>query len=439
MPFNIGLSGLNSAQADLDVTGNNISNSGTTGFKQSRAEFGDVYAQSFGGTAQTATGAGSRLLAVTQQFTQGQTEFTENGLDLAIDGEGFFQLNDGGNTLYSRAGEFQVDREGFLVNSQGQNLQGYIAEDGDTDPADLGGTPGNLQLQTGEGAPQVTSRIDARLNLQSDAPITGVEVDADGNPEVDEDGNPEVVEFDPDNPDTYNFSTSLTVYNGQGEAQDADIYFAKSDDNEWQTYATINGERVELLDEDGEPLEENGESVFAKTLNFDANGELDVDDTRLFFAPPEDAFPGEEPIEIDLGGTTQYGSDFGVTDLNQDGFAPGTLTDIDIDSEGVVFARYSNGQSDVLGQVVLANFDNPQGLEQLGNNNWAETFASGGPTVNAPGAGGTGQIQAGALEASNVDIAQELVNLITAQRNFQANSQTISTADTVTQTIINIR
>ncbi|WP_019022252.1 MULTISPECIES: flagellar hook protein FlgE [unclassified Thioalkalivibrio] len=418
MPFNIGLSGLNSAQADLDVTGNNISNSGTTGFKQSRAEFGDVYAQSFGGTAQTATGAGSRLLAVTQQFTQGQTEFTENGLDLAIDGEGFFQLNDGGNTLYSRAGEFQVDREGFLVNSQGQNLQGYIAEDGDTDPADLGGTPDNLRLQTGEGSPQVTSRIDARLNLQSDAPVIDDGFDTDDGVAV---------------PDSYNFSTSLTVYNGQGEAQDAEVYFTKTDDNEWEVNVAVNGEVVE----DGD---------FPAQLLFGSNGELvdedgdppDEEDVTFSFFPGGN-FEDDDEVSIVFDGTTQYGSDFGVSDLNQNGFAPGTLTDIDIDNEGVVFARYSNGQSDVLGQVTLANFDNPQGLEQLGNNNWAETFASGGPTVNAPGAGGTGQIQAGALEASNVDIAQELVNLITAQRNFQANSQTISTADTVTQTIINIR
>ncbi|WP_019590341.1 MULTISPECIES: flagellar hook protein FlgE [unclassified Thioalkalivibrio] len=418
MPFNIGLSGLNSAQADLDVTGNNISNSGTTGFKQSRAEFGDVYAQSFGGTAQTATGAGSRLLAVTQQFTQGQTEFTENGLDLAIDGEGFFQLNDGGNTLYSRAGEFQVDREGFLVNSQGQNLQGYIAEDGDTDPADLGGTPDNLRLQTGEGSPQVTSRIDARLNLQSDAPVIDDGFDTDDGVAV---------------PESYNFSTSLTVYNGQGEAQDAEVYFTKTDDNEWEVNVAVNGEVVE----DGD---------FPAQLLFGSNGELvdedgdppDEEDVTFSFSPGGN-FEDDDEVSIVFDGTTQYGSDFGVSDLNQNGFAPGTLTDIDIDNEGVVFARYSNGQSDVLGQVTLANFDNPQGLEQLGNNNWAETFASGGPTVNAPGAGGTGQIQAGALEASNVDIAQELVNLITAQRNFQANSQTISTADTVTQTIINIR
>ena len=404
MPFNIGLSGLNSAQADLDVTGNNVSNAGTTGFKQSRAEFGDVYAQSFGGTNQTTVGAGSRLLAVTQQFTQGQTEFTENGLDLAIDGEGFFQLNDRGNTVYSRAGEFQVDRDGFIVNSQGQNLQGYIAEDGDAEPADLGGTPGNLRLDTGEGAPRRTEEIDAQLNLRSDAEVIGAG------------------QFDIENPDSYNFSTSLTVYNGQGEAQDAEAFFTKTADNEWEAHVAVNGEEV------AGPLE----------MEFDSNGEL-VDDDVTFTFDPGDAFDDGTEIEIDFAGTTQYGTDFGVSDLSQDGYAPGTLTDIDIDNEGVVFARYSNGQSDVLGQVVLANFDNPQGLEQLGNNNWAETFASGGPTVNAPGAAGTGLLQAGALEASNVDIAQELVNLITAQRNFQANSQTISTADTVTQTIINIR
>ncbi|OOC11499.1 flagellar hook protein FlgE [Thioalkalivibrio halophilus] len=414
MPFNIGLSGLNSAQADLDVTGNNVANAGTTGFKQSRAEFGDVYAQSFGGTNQTTVGAGSRLLAVTQQFSQGQTEFTENGLDLAIDGEGFFQLDDRGNTVYSRAGEFQVDREGFIVNSQGQNLQGYIAEDGDAEPADLGGTPGNLRLDTGEGAPRRTEEIDAQLNLRSDAEVIAGGFETDNGAAV---------------PDSYNFSTSLTVYNGQGEAQDAEVYFTKVDDNEWEAYVAVNGEVVNEND--------------PKELVFDANGELDFDempdDDATFTFDPGDAFDDGTEIEIDFAGTTQYGTDFGVSDLSQDGYAPGTLTDIDIDNEGVVFARYSNGQSDVLGQVVLANFDNPQGLEQLGNNNWAETFASGGPTVNAPGAAGTGLLQAGALEASNVDIAQELVNLITAQRNFQANSQTISTADTVTQTIINIR
>ncbi|WP_018139144.1 MULTISPECIES: flagellar hook protein FlgE [unclassified Thioalkalivibrio] len=408
MPFNIGLSGLNSAQADLQTTGNNVSNAGTTGFKRSRAEFGDVFAQSFGGVSQTATGGGSRLMAVTQQFSQGRTEFTENGLDLAIDGEGFFVMNDGGNRVYTRAGEFQVNRDGNLVNNQGQQLQGYPPiNPGSTDTDFNTGQLGDLRLQTGASAPQATSDIEALVNLQSDAPIL------------------DPGEFEFDDPDSYNYSTSLTVYDSLGTSRDARIYFVKSDEREWTAFMSV----------DGEPI--NEEEGFE--LSFDASGQLDGN-TEFPFST-EDFTNGAEGLDgtIDFAGTTQFGGDFAVNDLGQDGFASGRLTGVDIDSSGVVFARFTNGQSSVLGQVALANFTNPQGLEQLGNNNWAETFAAGDPVFASPGTGNLGEIQAGALEASNVDIAQELVNLITAQRNFQANAQTISTADQVTQTIINIR
>ncbi|WP_018169960.1 flagellar hook protein FlgE [Thioalkalivibrio sp. ALMg9] len=408
MPFNIGLSGLNAAQADLQTTGNNVSNSGTTGFKRSRAEFGDVFAQSFGGISQTAIGSGTRLQAVTQQFSQGRTEFTENGLDLAINGEGFFVLNDQGSTAYTRAGEFQVNRDGFLVNNQGQQLQGYPPQDPNTaDPNFNTGQLEDIRLQTGAAPPNATTSVEALLNLRSDAEP------------------PPEEPFNLNEPDTYNFSTSLTLYDSLGTARDASIYFVKGEEvGQWAAHVAVDGVA------DDTPYE----------LTFDGSGSIESVD-RI---PPEvfvEFDNGANPLEfeIDFGGTTQYGGDFAVNDLNQDGFASGRLTGVDIDDSGVVFARFTNGQSTVLGQVAMANFTNPQGLEQLGNNNWAETFAAGEPVFAAPGTGNLGTIQSGALEASNVDIAQELVNLITAQRNFQANAQTISTADQVTQTIINIR
>ncbi|WP_019024594.1 MULTISPECIES: flagellar hook protein FlgE [unclassified Thioalkalivibrio] len=415
MPFNIGLSGLNSAQADLQTTGNNVSNAGTTGFKRSRAEFGDVFAQSFGGVSQTATGGGSRLMAVTQQFSQGRTEFTENGLDLAIDGEGFFVMNDGGNRVYTRAGEFQVNREGNLVNNQGQQLQGYPPiNPGSTDTDFNTGQLGDLRLQTGASAPQATSEIEALVNLQSGAV-------------------PPEEAFDFDDPDTYNYSTSLTVYDSLGTSRDARLYFVKSEDGrEWDAHIRVN----DGVDSDGNTTYFEGGPF---ELDFDPNGQLSSDSDFNFTTGDFENGAAALDIDIDFTGTTQFGGDFAVNDLGQDGFASGRLTGVDIDSSGVVFARFTNGQSSVLGQVALANFTNPQGLEQLGNNNWAETFAAGDPVFASPGTGNLGQIQAGALEASNVDIAQELVNLITAQRNFQANAQTISTADQVTQTIINIR
>ncbi|WP_018950208.1 flagellar hook protein FlgE [Thioalkalivibrio sp. ALMg11] len=407
MPFNIGLSGLNAAQADLQTTGNNVSNSGTTGFKRSRAEFGDVFAQSFGGISQTAIGSGTRLQAVTQQFSQGRTEFTENGLDLAINGEGFFVLNDQGSTAYTRAGEFQVNRDGFLVNNQGQQLRGYPPQDANTaDPNFNTGQLEDIRLQTGAAPPNATTDIEALVNLRSDAEVLGEE-------------------FALNDPESYNFSTSLTVYDSLGTSRDASIYFVKGDEDlKWTAHVGVDGEVYDP----------------PYTLTFDGSGALDAvqrDPPEVTVAFDNGANPLE--FEIDFGGTTQYGGDFAVNDLNQNGFASGRLTGVDIDDSGVVFARFTNGQSTVLGQVAMASFTNPQGLEQLGNNNWAETFAAGEPVFAAPGTGNLGSIQSGALEASNVDIAQELVNLITAQRNFQANAQTISAADQVTQTIINIR
>jgi len=407
MPFRTALSGLNAASADLRVTGNNIANTGTTGFKESRAEFADVFSQSFGGISQTAIGTGVRLAAVTQQFNQGNIEFTGNNLDLAMNGQGFFVLNDAGTQVYSRAGAFQANRDGFVVNTQGQRLQVYT-------PQNAAGTLFNtgsladLQLSTSEAPPSATSEVQALVNLRADVEAI----------------DPVATPFDIDDPNSFHYSTSLTVYDSLGQARTATMYFANRDSLEWEARVAIDGAEV------GTPV----------TLQYNDDGTVLTPATPSAFGPytpPNGA--ADMNIEFDLTRTTQYGNNFNVTGLTQDGFTTGRLNSIDIDPSGVVFARFTNGQSQALGKVALANFANPQGLQQLGDNAWGESFGAGDVILGEADTGNFGLIQSGGLEGSNVDIAQQLVKLITAQRNFQANAQVITTADAVTQTIINIR
>jgi len=398
MPFRTALSGLNAASADLRVTGNNIANSGTTGFKESRAQFSDVFARSQGGVSSTAIGSGVRLSSVTQQFSQGNIDFTGNSLDLAISGDGFFTVKDAaGAAFYTRAGAFGVDKNDFVVNGEGQFLQIYPGEgsgNGATVP---------LRLDTSAAPPSATETVQARLNLPAGA-------------EPPEDGG-------------FNYSTSVTVYDSLGHAHTATLQFEKLEETlDWRVSVSINGGEAQSLEPD------------AGLLSFDDQGRLG-DGAGVFELADFNFENGSaaSTIAFDLGSATQFGGSFSVTSLSQDGFTTGTLSGIDIDSGGVVFARFTNGDARSLGTVALASFANPQGLQQLGNNLWAQTSASGEAIEGRAGDGNVGLIQSGGLEASNVDIAQQLVNLITAQRNFQANSQVISTADTITQTIINIR
>ena len=405
MPFRIALSGLNAASADLKVTGNNVANAGTVGFKQSRAEFADVYAVAFQGLGDTAIGGGVRLAKVAQQFTQGNIDFTQNALDLAINGEGFFVLSDAGTRLYTRAGAFSVDREGYVVNAMGQRLQVFPANSGGGFNT---GALSDLRLDTSEGPPNATTKVTAALNLKASESALGGSAS----------------DIDITDPGTYNYSTSLTVYDSLGQAHTATMYFRKVANNEWASALAIDGTRVG----DGTP-----------NLQFDSTGAISSGGSVSYgtFTPGNGA--ATMSISFDYSKTTQYGTSYAVNGLSQDGYTTGRLSGIDIDSSGVVFARYTNGQSKQLGKVALARFPNPQGLEQRGDTVWAETYTSGDVLLGEAGTGTFGAIQSGALEASNVDIAEQLVNLITAQRNFQANAQVITTADTVTQTIINIR
>ncbi len=405
MPFAIALSGLNAASADLEVTANNVANVNTNGFKESRAQFSEVFAVGTQSVGNTASGGGVRLSNIAQQFTQGNIDFTDNALDLAIGGEGFFVLSDNGARTYTRAGAFGLDNQGFVVNADGARLQAYpSAGNGQFNT----GTPTDLQLTTGANPPQATSSADFGLNLPADAPVPANPV------------------FDPADPASFNHTTSVTVYDSLGAAHTATVFFLKdAAANTWNTQVEIDGTAVGgstqlVFNNDG-------------SLNSPINGQMALNP----YTPTTGA--ADLTITLDFLTATQYGNAFGVNALSQDGFTTGRLTGVSVDPEGVIFARFTNGQSTELGKLALANFVNPQGLQQIGDTNWAESFQSGDVLLGEAGTASFGTIQSGGLEASNVDLTAQLVQMITAQRNFQANAQMIEAADAVTQTVINIR
>jgi len=421
MPFRIALSGLNAASADLRVIGNNVANASTTGFKKSRVEFADIYADSSGSNA---IGAGVKVSSVKQEFAQGNIDFTNNNLDMAISGEGFFRLNEGGEIKYSRAGSFGVDRSGFVVNSENQRLTGYVADATGT----ITGALDDIQISTNDLAPNATTDIQLTANLDSSQ------------------GTPAVSPFNSLDASTYNNATSLTTFDSLGNSLLQTLYFEKTvNSGEWNMYTYVTTPQGTNL-----PVTPLGQAAGTPTvLQFDTNGGLTsvvpnngVSGTIAGFDPLSlTATTGAADLNatINMGNVTQYGSEFAVNGLIQDGYTTGRLSGVDVGDTGVVTARYTNGQSLTLAQVAMANFSNLNGLLQLGDTTWAETFDSGSALVGTPGTGTLGGIQSGALEGSNVDLTEQLVNMITAQRNFQANAQVIETADTVTQTIINIR
>ncbi len=406
MPFNTALSGLNGASTDLEVISNNVANSNTSGFKRSRADFSDVYAVTNTGLGPDPVGQGTRTNSVTQQFSQGAVNFTENNLDLAISGPGFFRLNDGGSIGYTRSGAFGTDREGYLVNADAQRLTGYQA-----DPlGNLTGAIDDLKVDFADLSPRATTEIELGVNLDAASIVPAA--------------------FDVSDPLTYNHTTATTVYDSLGNAHTGSLYFRKEADNTWRSYAFVNG--TEVSPAGGDAITFNTDGSLATI-----NGAAGSSATTTTFNPGGGA--ADMTLTLELGAITQYGADFGVSALAQDGFTTGRINDVDVDDTGNLYARFSNGQSKVLGQVVVSNFANPQGLSQVGNTAWAESFTSGAALTGAPGSTNLGLVQSGALEDSNVDITRELVDMIKAQRNFQANAQVISTADTITQTIINIR
>lgn len=412
MSFQQGLSGLNAASRNLDVIGNNVANSNTVGAKASRAEFADIYATSLYGAGTQYNGIGVTVAAITQQFTQGDISTTNSALDMAINGRGFFRMSNDGELTYTRNGQFQLDRDGYLVNAQGARLTGYPA---DANGRVTTGVPTELRLQTGDVAPKATTSGAMTVNLDARA----------------DDADP-AQPFDIADGTSYNGATSIAVYDSQGAEHTVAVYFRKASANTWEAYAAADGTRVGAA---GDPP--------LATFSFDSSGRLSsTSSTSLSVDIPVStavSASGTITVPFDLSKITQFGSAFSVSQLSQDGYAAGRLSGFSIASDGTVVARYTNGQTLAQGRVVLVNFTNPQGLQPLGGNQWAETADSGPPMTGSPGAGSLGVIQSGALEQSNVDLTAELVNMITAQRVYQANAQTIRTQDQVMQTIVNLR
>lgn len=649
MTFNVALSGLRAAATDLEVTGNNIANASTVGFKRSRAEFGDIYSNSFFGGGVTDIGDGVTVQKVRQLHSQGNVSFTDSGLDLAITGNGYYVLNDGDEVKYSRAGQFGVDREGNLVNNTGMRVQGFQADD----TGNVGGVLGDLVVETNDLSPRQTTNVGTLLNLDSSEAVlseSGSTIDSDGTAigiatggtsngygaqtidvtladgtttqlitaanasagaiasqfsalegvdatarttatissgtftnasnlmnvtvngisfqpvgatvadqladlgnkinssalvgvtaVIDGAGDLQIIQdqgadlvfgfagnagdsfqitgtdaavttltldgatpqgtvggeinfildddvsfanaaastsivanfvgapflnnqFNPDDPGTYNHATSTTIYDSLGNAHILSMFFVKQGlnsstvPNTWQMHVQIDGEDV------GDPLIGNTPSRATYNIVFNDDGTVNntlTDDVLISNWVPLDASgnpngaqqplnvlnggtlpipnpPTSSNFEIDIAELTQFGSAFAVNDLNQNGYTTGRLVGLDVDASGVILSRFSNGESQVLGQIALANFNDVEGLAPVGDSVWVGTFASGDAVIGSPGTASLGVLTASAVEQSNVDLSNELVNLIIAQRNYQANSKTIETADTIQQTILNI-
>ena len=461
MSFNIALSGVSAAQKDLDVTANNIANVNTVGFKESRAEFGDVYASSLLAGGKTKVGDGVLTQEVAQQFSQGSLQFTNTALDLAVTGNGFFATVPeitSRDFSFTRAGQFKLDEDNFVVNSNGDNLLGF--------PVNKDGTSASVALSTTEpvrvpdssGSPQQTSEVDLRMNL----PASDTALDP--------------AKFDPEDPLTYNAATSVTVYDSLGDSHVMTYYYIKDNEagaeNEWFMAASVDDELVSLVNSDGTTADpataanamgtDTGNGVAAAKLKFSAGGDFTgieapdgavrddnkivtqalgpnilsngSDDTQQininFNLDPNNATPNEP---------TQFASSFEVTSLEQDGLPVGRLTGIDIGADGLVRATFSNGTSEPIVRVALVRFANEQGLTQESSTQWKESIESGEALAGEATTGTFGEINSSALEQANVNLTTELIDLIIAQRNFQANSRALEVNNQLNQTILNIR
>jgi flagellar hook protein FlgE len=406
MSFQQGLSGLNAAAKNLDVVGNNMANANTVGFKGSQAQFGDVFASAVAGGG-TQIGIGTSLTSVLPGFGQGNINVSANPLDIAINGQGFFRTSAGGTVSYTRNGQFGLDKDGYIVNASGARLTGYQAT---ASGAIVASTPTDLQISTADLPPGATQNAQVLLNLDSRS------------------GTLPAAGFNLNDTTSYHSATSIAIYDSLGNPHTLTTYFVKTAANAWSVFTANDGVQV-------------GAGAIG-TLAFQTDGSIDTGATALPFAlsvPVTTGATSPLAFNLDFTGSTQFGSSFGVNQLTQDGYQSGKLTGYAISADGTIVGRYSNGQTRAQGQIVLANFTNVQGLQPMGNNQWGETAASGQPLVGAPNSGNLGVLQSGALEESNVDITEELVKMITAQRIYQANAQTIKTQDAVLQTMVNLR
>ncbi len=405
MSFQQGLSGLNAAAKSLDTIGNNVANANTVGFKQSRAEFADVFANSLSGGGTSQIGIGTKISNVQQQFTQGNITNTENSLDISINGGGFFRLSDNGSIVYSRNGQFQMDKEGYIVSAAGNKLTGYLPN-----PANPGtlqtGAPAELKISASDQPAKASTKIDSVINLDASKAV------------------PVTTPFNMNDPTSYTNSTTVNVFDSLGNSHLVQNFFVKSATaNTWTVNTTVDGAATT--------------PATTSTLTFNTAGKVTGTTTQnIAFTPPGSTAMS---INLDFAGSTQFSSSFSINSLAQDGYTSGRLSGFSTSADGTIVGKYTNGQTSVLGQVMLTNFANPNGLQNLGNNVWAETSASGVAVNGTPNSGSLGVLQSSSLEDSNVDLTAELVNMITAQRYYQANAQTIKTQDQVLQTLVNLR
>ncbi|MBH3409129.1 MULTISPECIES: flagellar hook protein FlgE [Pseudomonas] len=440
MSFNIGLSGLYAANKQLDVTGNNIANVATAGFKSSRAEFEDVYSSTRLGSGSKVIGNGVRLANVSQQFTQGDINNTGNVLDMGINGSGFFTMSNNGSISYTRAGTFKVDNNGFITNTDyTSRLQGYGV---DSNGKIINGVLTDLKIDTSNLAPKSTSSVTSTINLNS------------SEKPIDQTAFP----FDPSKLESYTKQFSTPIYDTQGNSHVMDQYMVKTSDNTWKVYTLVDGRNPDATGSN--PVTT---PPVASTLTFDSSGKLLQVSTPSTLPPPapnpiissdlkltgwvpgtvtngvftpNGAAANPAGVTISLAKTTQYNADTARSIPTQDGYATGQITNLTIDGTGTLFANFSNNQSKAIGQVALASFTNEQGLQPIGGTGWKETFASGVPGYDAPKTGTLGEVVSNSLEESNVNLTNELVDLIKGQSNYQANAKTISTQSTIMQTII---
>lgn len=400
MSFSQAVSGLNAASSNLDVIGNNIANSATSGFKSSTAAFADMFAGS-------QTGLGTKVSAVIQNFGDGAINATGRNLDVALSGNGFFRLEDSnGSVYYSRNGQLQRNADGYLVNTEGLQVTGYPVT-GSPATVQTGADPVPIMIPTTQLPAKATTQGALQANLNSS------------------DALPTMTPFDAKEVNSYNAKSSMTVYDSQGNDHQLDLYFVKTANNQWQVY----------------PIDSStGEASADFTMSFDENGQLTSDATQSITIQGSNGAAANQALILDFTGSSQQNT--GETQFGnpkQDGYAPGDLTGFTINDDGTIIGSYSNQRTQAMGQIVLSSFTNSEGLQPMGDNLWSESSSSGQPAIGTPGSGNFGTMTAGALEASNVDLSKELVNMIVAQRNYQSNAQTIKTQDQILNTLVNLR
>ncbi len=437
------VSGMDANSTSLSVIGDNIANMNTIGFKGSTASFGDVLSQSMSGASGSSqVGRGVEVTGVTPSFTQGSFESTSNGLDLAIDGDGLFMVNNNGVRSYTRAGEFTLDKSGNIVNPDGYILQGYLADAG----GNITGSVGNLQVNATQSPANATTQVSAAVNLDASATVPAGAFTLDGN----NDGVP-------NDPANYNFSNTATVYDSQGGPHQVTMYFVKTGANAWDVHYAYPDQAVpsQLI----EPGQTSGGAGAVPTgpasvqhLTYNQDGSLNTDNSgtgiAFNFGPVVAASTinfnygtgtGETPPGTGLDLSTQYSSSFSVMSVNQDGYASGSLQSVNVSDAGVLEGVFTNGQTRAIGQVALARFIAPTELTKLGKNLYSESFDSGQPIIGSANSSGNGKILSSSLELSNVDLAAQFVNMISSQRGFEANSKIITTTDQLMQELVNLK